>query len=180
MKFEREVACLVEAFEPKCFQDTFTHELDVCARRRTRATRPLPRRDGQERGDASDPTPDKCIVLQQNIVFTNLFTTIFGAELVWRWTKALKNVIYTAFLTGACGSWARHLRVRAPHVVHPEQHLVPFPGSSACSIASANSEESSYSVKSTRILSALTSLASVSNILGTCVYSEVSACAWSN
>ena len=130
MKFEREVACLVEAFEPKCFQDTFTHELDVCARRRTRATRPLPRRDGQERGDASDPTPDKCIVLQQNIVFTNLFTTIFGAELVWRWTKAVANSqdLHTAFLTGACGSWARRLRVRAAHVVHPEQHLGPFPG----------------------------------------------------
>ena len=62
MKFGREVACLVEAVEPKCFQDAnITHELDVCARRRTRATRPLPRRDGQERGDASGPTPDKFI-----------------------------------------------------------------------------------------------------------------------
>ena len=84
MKFGREVACLVEAVEPKCFQDTFTHELDVCARRRTRATRPLPRRYGQERGDASGPTPDKFIVQQQNVVKSWLMQTIFGAELVWR------------------------------------------------------------------------------------------------
>ena len=68
--------------------------------------------------------------LQQRLVniVTRSHCTIFGAELVWRWTKALKNVIYTAFLTGACGSWARHLRVRAPHVVHPEQHLGPLTG----------------------------------------------------
>ena len=79
MKFGREVARLVEAVEPKCFQDTFTHELDVCARRRNRATRPLPRRDGQERGDASDPTPDKFIVQQQNIVTRWIYCELYSA-----------------------------------------------------------------------------------------------------
>ena len=128
MKFEREVACLVEAFEPKCFQDTFTHELDVCARRRTRATRPLPRRDGQERGDASGPTSDKLIAQRKNIVMTcSPLYSALNLSGVGRkqWLQQFNN---TAFLTGACESWARRLRVRAPHVVHPEQHLGPFTG----------------------------------------------------
>jgi len=102
MKFGREVACLVEAVEPKCFQDTVTHELDVCARRRTRATRPLPRRDGQERGDASGPTPDKFIATKISEYSDKISFALYSVlnlsgvgrkQSCWQYT--------TAFLTGA-------------------------------------------------------------------------------